>query len=100
MKSRRLAYVSAFLLLAVGLTYSQEFRGRIQGLVTDSSGAPVPGVAVALKNTETGVEATRATNEQGRYVFDYVDPGTYSLATDVKGFKKFNLQRVLVQQRG
>jgi len=98
--SRKLCSFSAWLLLTVLPAISQEFRGRIQGVVTDSAGAIAPGVTVTLKNTDTGVEATRATNEQGRYVFDYVDPGTYSLSTQLSGFKRFIQQNILVQQRG
>jgi len=92
--------LSAWLLVGAAVAFSQEFRGRVQGLVTDTSGAVAPGVPVTLKNAETGVEATRSTNEQGRYIFDYVDPGTYSLSTQLPGFKKFTQQNILVQQRG
>ena len=66
MTCRKLGVLSAWLLLGVALAFSQEFRGRIQGLVTDSTGAVAPGVTVTLRNTGTGVESTRATNEQGR----------------------------------
>ncbi|HEY1341001.1 MAG TPA: TonB-dependent receptor [Bryobacteraceae bacterium] len=100
MTCRKLGALSACLLVAAALAFSQEFRGRIQGVVTDSSGAVAPGVTVILKNTATGVDATRTTNEQGRYVFDYVDPGTYSLSTELTGFKRFIQQNILVQQRG
>ena len=100
MTARRTVVVLACLLFGAMAAFSQEFRGRIQGQVIDSSGAPVPGVAVLLKNTATSVEATRATNEHGRYIFDYVDPGTYSLSTQLRGFKSFVQHNVLVQQRG
>src|SRR5439155_24058180 len=88
------------LLFGAALLIAQEFRGRIQGVVTDASGAVAPGVTVILKNTGTGVEATRSTNEQGRYIFDYVDPGTYNITTELSGFKKFVQQNIIVQQRG
>src|SRR5215831_5708231 len=100
MKCLKFGALFLCLLYAAGLANAQEFRGRIQGVVTDSTGAVAPGVTVILRNTGTGVEATRATNEQGRYVFDYVDPGNYNLSTELKGFKKFIQQNVLVQQRG
>jgi hypothetical protein len=100
MSTRRIASIFLCLFAVAALAFSQEFRGRIQGQITDSSGAVAPGVSVALKNTATGVEATRATNDQGRYIFDYVDPGTYSLTTELKGFKRFNQHNILVQQRG
>jgi hypothetical protein len=88
------------LILCAALLPAQEFRGRVQGVVSDSTGAIVPGANVVLTNTATGVEATRQTNEQGHYIFDYVDPGTYSLATELTGFKKYIQQNILVQQRG
>src|SRR5262249_30690449 len=99
MKSRTFAALVFCLLFAASSAFAQEFRGRIQGVVADSSGAVAPGVNVLLRNTGTGVEATRSTNEQGRYIFDYVDPGTYSLTTELSGFKKFVQQNIIVQQR-
>lgn len=100
MRNRVFGAVCVCLLLAVAPAFSQEFRGRVQGLVADSTGAVAPGASVVLKNTGTGIEAKRTTNEQGRYVFDYVDPGSYTLSTELSGFKKFIQQNILVQQRG
>ena len=99
MPSQNLRALLACLFLGAALSTAQEFRGRVQGVVNDSTGAVAPGVTVTLKNTGTGVEATRVTNEQGRYIFDYVDPGTYSLSTELSGFKKFIQQNIIVQQR-
>src|SRR4051812_48601386 len=94
------ARLFAAVLLLAGLASAQEFRGRIQGVITDATGAIAPGVTVTLRNTGTGIESTRNTNEQGRYVFDYVDPGTYVLTTELAGFKKLVQYNVIVQQRG
>ncbi|MBI4877355.1 MAG: carboxypeptidase regulatory-like domain-containing protein, partial [Acidobacteria bacterium] len=57
---------------------AQEYRGRIQGIVTDASQAVVAGAAITLLNVNTGVRAARQTNETGLYLFDYVDPGSYT----------------------
>ena len=38
--------------------------------------------------------------QEGRFIFDYVDPGTYTLAADMKGFKKLIQRNIGVQQRG
>ena len=91
----------AILLLAVaaGTAQAQEFRGRVQGIVTDTTGAIVPGVAVVLRNDNTGVEASRTTNKDGWYLFDYVDPGTYTLTAALSGFKTEIRKSVRVQQR-
>src|SRR5215472_3554827 len=44
--------------------FGQGYRGRVQGVVTDSSGAIIPAATLALKNTGTGVEVTRTANDQ------------------------------------
>jgi len=92
---------SAILLFAVaaGVAQAQEFRGRVQGIVTDTTGAIVPGVGVVLRNDNTGVESSRTTNKDGWYLFDYVDPGTYSLTAALSGFKTELRKAVRVQQR-
>ncbi len=90
----------ACLLVLGAVGFAQEYRGRVQGVVTDPSGAFVPHVSLVLRNTGTGVEATRLSNEQGRYIFDYVDPGTYILTAELAGFKKFTQANILMQQRG
>src|SRR3954462_1390376 len=95
----RSAIVFGVLALAAA-GFSQEYRGRVQGGITDASSAVVPGARIMLRNMETGVEATRTSNEIGRYIFDYVDPGTYSLTVQMTGFKTFTQQSILVQQRG
>ena len=44
---------------------AQDYRGKVQGVVTDSSGAALAGVNVTLKNVGTGVDVTRQTNSEG-----------------------------------
>ena len=75
--------------LSLGVLSSQDSRGRVNGRVTDSSGAVVPNVEVTLTNTETGVKATGRTNHSGTYDIPYVQPGTYGLAAAAPGFKSF-----------
>ncbi len=94
--------VTLFLLaamLAVGL-HAQEFRGRIQGTVLDTSNAAVVGATVTLLNTQTGVSATRQSNETGHYIFDLISPGTYSITVEFAGFSKFVQENIILQQRG
>jgi hypothetical protein len=100
MHATKISAVIALLLLAAAAGMAQEFRGRIQGVVVDESGGAAPGVSVVLLNTGTGVAVTRSTNELGRYVFDYIDPGTYSLTAELTGFKKWVQSNILMQQRG
>jgi len=86
-------------LFAAG-AYAQEFRGRIQGTVVDSSQGAVVGATVTLVNVNTGVSSTRKTNEAGHYLFDLVDPGTYTVTVEFQGFSKFVQENIVLQQRG
>jgi len=98
-------FVSLLILAAlVGLLASaglaQEFRGRIQGIVTDSSQAVIPGASVTLANVNTQVKTVRQTNEAGIYRFDNVDPGAYTITIEASGFSKFLQENVQVRSQG
>ncbi|MFN7939038.1 MAG: carboxypeptidase-like regulatory domain-containing protein, partial [Bryobacteraceae bacterium] len=90
---------SLFVALAI-LLPAQEYRGRIQGSVTDTTEAAVAGATVTLHNVETGVNSTRQTNDQGRYLFDLVLPGTYSVTVQLQGFQRFVQEKILLLSRG
>ena len=79
---------------------AQDIRARVQGLVSDPTGGVLPGATVVLKNDGTGVTATRTTNTDGRYLFDFVESGTYSVSAELAGFKTTVQKDVRVQQRG
>src|SRR5687767_11682677 len=79
---------------------AQEYRGRVQGTLTDETQLAVPGAQVTLKNDATGVTVTRTTGPEGRYLFDYVDPGTYTITAELSGFARVVQRNVLVQARG
>lgn len=93
-------YLAVLLAVFPGVVFAQDYRATVQGLVTDSSQAVVVGATVALRNDGTGVEATRQTNEAGRYIFGMVEPGTYTVTVEQAGFGKFVQQGIIVQVRG
>jgi len=68
---------------------AQESRGTLQGRVTDSSGAAVPGATVEVLNLATGVVVTSVTNEQGSYRAPLLNPGNYRVTVSLTGFNKF-----------
>ena len=49
----------------------------LTGIVTDNSGAAVPGVTVTATNQATNVDYTGVSNEAGAYVITGVPIGTY-----------------------
>ncbi|MCC7153886.1 MAG: TonB-dependent receptor [Bryobacterales bacterium] len=77
----------------------QEYRAKVQGIVTDPSQAAVPGAKITLTNQSTGVESNAQSDAHGRYGFDLVVPGTYHLRAEAPGFEVFEAKDVVVQVR-
>ena len=98
--SRRGAILALALVIAAASASAQDIRARVQGLVSDPSGGVLPGATVVLTNDGTGVTATRTTSASGRYLFDFVESGTYSVSAELTGFKTTVQKSVRVQQRG
>jgi hypothetical protein len=95
------AILAIFAMLAPfsGFLEAQELRGRVQGLVTDSTGSVVVGARVTLRNTNTAIETVRESSATGQYLFDFVSPGTYTLGVEMQGFRAFLQENILVQTR-
>src|SRR5262245_58554823 len=79
---------------------AQDYRGRVQGTVFDSTQGALPGVTVTMVNDATGVAVTFVSNPDGHYIFDFVDPGVYTITAELQGFKKEQQKNVRVPQRG
>src|SRR5688572_26324643 len=73
--------------------YSQGTTTRITGNVTDSSGAAIPGAAVTLIDEATNAQLRATTSNNGSYVFDLIQPGTYTLKVEKDGFRGFQSTR-------
>jgi len=91
-------HFTAFLVLSLA-AFAQDYRGKITGIVRDASEAVITGATVRLQNKNTGVSATRTTNDSGAYIFDYVDPGPYQLTVEFAGFKRFVQNNIPVEAR-
>jgi len=100
---RKLFACASGLTLSILLSLSavaQDTRGKVQGVVTDTSKAIVSGATVKLINDKTGVQTEQQTNELGQYRFDYVLPGNYTVTVELPGFKQAVQKNILVQARG
>ncbi|MBA2646895.1 MAG: carboxypeptidase regulatory-like domain-containing protein [Pyrinomonadaceae bacterium] len=84
-----------FALLLVAMLFvsidiaAQDFRATVVGRITDQAGAAVPGAQVAITNTETNQLTRIVSNEEGEYVITALQPGTYRLEIEQRGFKRF-----------
>jgi hypothetical protein len=72
-------------------------RASLSGLVTDKSGAPVAGAEIIVLNTATNATLSAASTSAGNYVLPFLPPGKYTLTAQVKGFKKFIRQDIVLQ---
>ncbi len=104
MRSRFHAARGVVCLLAMvalsSIASAQDYRAKVQGLVADPSQASIVGAKVTLKNVNTGVADTKQTDSMGRYLFDLVIPGTYSVTVEAAGFQRFLQENVTVLTRG
>jgi hypothetical protein len=98
--NRRLYVVTlavSFLLLAGTSRSEAQFASAIEGTVSDSSGALVPGATVTLTNVETGVVQNAQSSDRGYYRFPSLGNGLYALRVSLQGFKTVIQEQVRLQ---
>ncbi len=81
---------AVFLSLPPG-AYAQTATGQVNGIVSDSSGGAIAGATVRLTNEGTNIVSQAETNGTGYYLFINVQPGSYNLSVEAKGFKSARL---------
>jgi hypothetical protein len=85
-----------FVCLFASTAHAQTFRGSIQGTVTDTAGAVIPGAHVKVFSPGTGLSRTVTTNDQGAYVASELPLGSYSITIDMQGFRTTTLNGIPV----
>ena len=84
---RKSLIVLSVLLLSISLM-AQVRTGTIWGHVTDTEGAPLPGVSVTMISPFSA-PITAITDDQGIFRFPALEPGpNYGLTAELQGFKK------------
>src|SRR5512136_406273 len=83
-------------LIAPGWAAAQTSMGAVNGTVTDSTGALVPGATVTLVSEATNVQSVRQTNQSGYFVFVNIRPGAYTLTVELAGMKTARVTRFVV----
>jgi Carboxypeptidase regulatory-like domain len=86
---RFLVLVVGCLLLSASL-YAQSNQGRILGTVRDQSGGIIAGATVTVTDVLKGVTRTLTTDEAGDYSAPNLDPSTYRVRVEYKGFKTYD----------
>jgi hypothetical protein len=77
---------AVFFLCAV-FASAQTFRGSISGVLTDTSGAALPGATVRLESPDTGLVRSATANSAGEYLFADLPVGSYTISVTHPGFE-------------
>ena len=97
---RTLSRVLVATLIVVGFgapsMAAQAVRGAVLGTVTDKTGGVLPGVTVAVRNTETGVTQSTVSDGEGRYSVSDLLPGAYTVESSLSGFQTIVRQGIRV----
>lgn len=92
--------IRALLALAIavllGPLAQAQFRGSIQGVVTDTQGGVIPGAKLTLTDTATNETKTATTNGDGIFNFGALPPARFRLVAEAKGFETKTLENVQI----
>lgn len=96
--------VRYFLLLLIALysmgAAAQTPTGTIEGLVTDKTGAVVPGATITIVQNATSSTRSTTADAAGRYVIPFVLPGVYLVKVEANGFRSAQQANVVVEVAG
>jgi len=101
MKRNQLVFaLSIVLVLILGYPANcsaQSNTATLSGAVTDPQGLAVKSAKVTLVNKSTDAERTTSTDENGRYTFVSLTPGTYRMTVDGgSGFSSFTAEDMVI----
>jgi hypothetical protein len=83
-------------LCTAGVVVAQTTFGLIEGRVTDTTGAVLPGATVTVSNVKTGATTVVVANAQGLYRAPNLNPGEYRVRVELSGFGVAVRERVIV----
>jgi hypothetical protein len=85
----------SFVLCSSNATWA-DITGSISGIVTDPSGAIVPGATVVATALSTNVQRTTVTDAKGFYAFPALSINQYTVTVSQPGFDKFSVSGVII----
>jgi len=103
LSSSRVRQALGSLFVAVGwgvlgmAALAQGNLGRITGAILDQSGGAIAGSTVTVTDVQRGISRTLITDQAGEYAAPNLQPGTYTVRGEAKGFKTTERSGLLLQ---
>ncbi len=94
--TRSLLFMAVPAMLAM-TCMAQSPTGTIRGTILDSSGAVVPNATITITNTQTNEVKTAKSDNEGRYIINFVQPATYTATATAPGFETQKQNNIIVQ---
>ena len=85
-----------FLVAATRFAFAQSMSS-LSGVVTDPTGAVVPGATVRIENLTTAWARSAESDSAGRYAIPQVPPGAYKVTGTAAGFAQVTYERVTLE---
>ena len=96
MRLRQVAFSLLALLLLGGLVMAQAVNAKLEGVVSDNEGGPLPGVTVMASSPTMVGTASTVTDENGKYRLLGITPGTYKITFALEGFTTITKENIIL----
>ncbi len=97
--AQQLSVLACLAALLVVPTFAQRDMGTLLGIVTDPSGAAIPGASITISEDATGIVNNVESDVAGNYIRPLLKPGTYTVSVESDGFKT-SIQTGILMQSG
>ncbi|HUE01868.1 MAG TPA: TonB-dependent receptor [Bryobacteraceae bacterium] len=94
-----LKQIAAIVLFLGGAAALAQDSATLTVTVFDPSAAIVPGAKVTLTDLQRGTVIQQETGDNGFSVFEFLQPGDYSLAVDKLGFERYQVEQMTLTVR-
>src|SRR6266508_1855010 len=95
---RQILFAASTLFLALLLASPALAQtGQINGVITDNTGAVIPGATVKAVEVATGLSRDTVSGADGRFTFTALRPTTYDVTAELAGFQTAQRKGLLLQ---